>query len=196
MPIVKTGVLKLKYNKGFSMIEILVALVILAIGLLGMATLMMNSLQTNQSAAMRSAATQAAYDLIERMRSNADEMVLESKAYERNLQSIMNMAPGGPPLSFCHTCPAVEVAWYDIHEWAYRLDGDTTFAILPIQPTLPGAWAVIKLEGQVQAQNRLWCIGIFWKDSGGKDIADGTKTVCGENNPRGTNTYYEVKVLL
>jgi len=191
MPIVKTGVLKLKYNKGFSMIEILVALVILAIGLLGMATLMMNSLQTNQSAAMRSAATQAAYDLIERMRSNTDEKVLKNKKYEITRQAAITLGGTSIPSDNCANCTAEQLADHDIKVWAYRLE-----------EAVPGAQVVIKSEGQVtidsEAQNRLWCIGIFWKDSGGKDIADGGQQVCGASNPDTNNpwAYYDVKVLL
>jgi len=181
----------IKYNKGFSMIEILVALVILAIGLLGMATLMMNSLQTNQSAAMRSVATQAAYDLIERMRSNADKSVLENNKYEKNLQPASTIAGTSMPPDNCANCTAEALAEHDIKIWAYRLN-----------EAIPGAQVVIKKEGAIsvngEQQNRLWCIGIFWKDSGGKDIADGGQPVCGVSNPDTNNpwAYYEVKVLL
>ncbi|MDC7823681.1 type IV pilus modification protein PilV [Pseudomonas sp. BLCC-B13] len=55
---------------GFTLIEVMVALVILAVGLLGMASLMTRSQQSNESAYSRSQAALMAYDIIERMRTN------------------------------------------------------------------------------------------------------------------------------
>ncbi|MDH0098362.1 type IV pilus modification protein PilV [Ectopseudomonas hydrolytica] len=57
-------------GKAFTLIEVMVAVVILAIGLLGMGTLMMQSLQSSESAYSRSQATLLAYDIIDRMRAN------------------------------------------------------------------------------------------------------------------------------
>jgi type IV pilus assembly protein PilV len=59
-------------QNGFTMIELLIALLILAVGLFGMASLMMTSMKSNQSAAMRSQASWLAYDIVERMRLNSD----------------------------------------------------------------------------------------------------------------------------
>ena len=55
---------------GFTLLEILIAVVILSVGLLGLAGLQARSLQTNQSAMLRSQATVLAYDMIDRMRAN------------------------------------------------------------------------------------------------------------------------------
>lgn len=55
---------------GFTLIEVMVAIVILSFGLLGVAGLMVNGLQFTHSAQQRAAATQLAYDMIDRMRSN------------------------------------------------------------------------------------------------------------------------------
>lgn len=57
-------------ERGFTLLEILIAVVILSIGLLGLAGLQTRSLQTNQSAMMRSLATVLAYDIVDRMRAN------------------------------------------------------------------------------------------------------------------------------
>ena len=65
-----------KYNRpiskqaGFSLLEILIAIFILAIGLLGLAALQTTSLKNNHSALYRTTATVLAYDIIERMRLN------------------------------------------------------------------------------------------------------------------------------
>ncbi|MCC5868345.1 MAG: type IV pilus modification protein PilV [Gammaproteobacteria bacterium] len=57
-------------ERGVTMLEVLIALVILSIGLLGLAGLQTISLQLNQAAVTRSQASQLAYDITERMRAN------------------------------------------------------------------------------------------------------------------------------
>ncbi|HAD05452.1 MAG TPA: type IV pilus modification protein PilV [Desulfuromonas sp.] len=55
---------------GFSLVEVLVALVILSIGMLGLAGMQTRSLRDNHGSLMRSQATTAANDIIDRMRAN------------------------------------------------------------------------------------------------------------------------------
>ncbi len=59
-----------KNDKGFTLIEILVALLVLSIGILGMLGMQAYSLQSNLSAESRTQASIVATDLIERMRSD------------------------------------------------------------------------------------------------------------------------------
>jgi type IV pilus assembly protein PilV len=60
----------MKHSRGFTLVEALIALVVLSIGLLGVAALQLSSLRTNGSAAMRSQATMLAYEIVDRMRAN------------------------------------------------------------------------------------------------------------------------------
>ena len=57
-------------NRGFTLIEVLVTVLILSIGLLGLAGLQLTGLRSNQSALLRSQATFLAYDITDRMRAN------------------------------------------------------------------------------------------------------------------------------
>ena len=57
-------------ESGFTMVEVLVALVVLAIGLLGIAALYLNSLQAGRTAVYRTQAVQLAADLADRIRMN------------------------------------------------------------------------------------------------------------------------------
>lgn len=57
-------------QSGFTLLEILVAMLVLAIGLLGLAGLMTSSMRNNLSASHRTQATWMAYDIIDRMRAN------------------------------------------------------------------------------------------------------------------------------
>ena len=57
-------------QRGATLIEVLVAMLVLSIGLLGLAGMQMTALKSNQSAYYRSQATVLAYDIIDRMRAN------------------------------------------------------------------------------------------------------------------------------
>jgi type IV pilus assembly protein PilV len=57
--------------KGFSLVEVLVALLVLSIGLLGLAALQTTSLKYNTDSYTRTQATILAYDIIDRMRLNS-----------------------------------------------------------------------------------------------------------------------------
>ena len=57
-------------SRGFTLIEILVAVTILSIGLLGLAGLQTTALRNNQASLMRTQASLLAYDMADRMRAN------------------------------------------------------------------------------------------------------------------------------
>lgn len=63
---------------GFSLIEVLVALIVLAVGLLGFALLQTMNLRFTQSANYKTEATNLAYDLLDQMRANRYQAVLYS----------------------------------------------------------------------------------------------------------------------
>ena len=60
----------MKKNHGFTLIEVLISMVILAIGLLGLAGIQMMGLQNNLSSYHRGQATLLVYDMADRMRTN------------------------------------------------------------------------------------------------------------------------------
>ena len=55
-------------TKGFTLIEVLVTMLILAVGLLGIAALQLKGLQFNHDSALRSQISTLAYDIADRMR--------------------------------------------------------------------------------------------------------------------------------
>lgn len=67
---VTAGPLHARTVRGFSLIEVLIALVVLALGLLGFALLQTLNLRYTQSANYRTQATNLAYDMLDQMRSN------------------------------------------------------------------------------------------------------------------------------
>ena len=60
----------MKNARGFSLVEVLVSIVIVAIGLLGMAGLTAAGLKSNNTSYYRSQATVLANDILDRMRAN------------------------------------------------------------------------------------------------------------------------------
>ncbi|MBT8130924.1 MAG: type IV pilus modification protein PilV [Gammaproteobacteria bacterium] len=59
-----------RMQKGFTLIEVLIAVIVLGIGLTGMAGLQIVSLRGSQQAYQRTQATIYAYDVLDRMRAN------------------------------------------------------------------------------------------------------------------------------
>ncbi len=59
-----------KRNKGFTLLEVLIAVLIFSLGMLGSAGLMVLSVRTNHSAYLRTQASFLADSMVDRMRSN------------------------------------------------------------------------------------------------------------------------------
>ncbi len=70
--------MKTSNQSGFTMIEVLISMIILAIGLLGLAGLQSNSLRFNNSAYLRSQASYLAIDIADKMRANQDAIIAGS----------------------------------------------------------------------------------------------------------------------
>jgi len=66
----------LQQATGFSLIEVLVAILVSAIGLLGVAALQTSALKNNQSALQRSQATTLAYSMMDAMRANRSAAII------------------------------------------------------------------------------------------------------------------------
>lgn len=102
-------------SAGFTLIEILISVVVLAIGLLGMAALQMNGLRNNQSAYFRAQATQLAYDMADRMRTNIVEArdAASGGTYNNGASTANNCATG--------PCTTAQMTGYDFSQWNAEL---------------------------------------------------------------------------
>jgi type IV pilus assembly protein PilV len=105
-------------ENGFSLIEVLIALLILAIGLLGTASLMLTSMKSNQSAYQRSQANWLAYDMAERMRLNRD-LATSGDSYVITAATTLPSDPGCK--ASANGCSAANLALLDIREWMDQL---------------------------------------------------------------------------
>ncbi|MGH8397364.1 MAG: type IV pilus modification protein PilV [Gammaproteobacteria bacterium] len=106
-------------SSGFSLLEVLIALVILSVGLLGIAGLMSTSLKSNDSAYMQSQATVLAYNMIDRMRANMTGTI----GLTYNVAMPATPAPSGS--TACTGagagCASPALAAYNIAQWEYDL---------------------------------------------------------------------------
>ena len=74
-------------QKGLSMIEVLITIVIVSFGLLGIAGIIVNSMKSAQSSYARSQATLLANDIIDRMRANRATAEANPSPYSRALSA-------------------------------------------------------------------------------------------------------------
>lgn len=81
-------------SKGLSMIEVLVAVLVLAIGILGISALQITGLKNNHSAQLRTEASIHAYAMLDRMRVN--KTAADSGEYDI---AIADAAPSGTTLT-------------------------------------------------------------------------------------------------
>jgi type IV pilus assembly protein PilV len=98
-------------QRGFTLLEILVAIVVLSIGLLGLAGLQALSLNNNQIAYFRSIASQQAYDIADRIRANG---VGKDAGHYDNLTTGL---PAGNPNCVSAVCSPANIAISDHRQW-------------------------------------------------------------------------------
>ena len=101
-------------DSGFSMIEVLIALVILAVGILGVAGLQGSALRNTYSAQLRTQATSIAQDMVERIRTNRDFALANAENYRVDLGSAASEAA-----TDCTTtiCTETQLADFDRNRW-------------------------------------------------------------------------------
>lgn len=132
-------------QRGFTLLEVLITLVILAIGLLGLAGMQAIGLKNNSSAYQRSQATQMAYDIADRMRANI--------AAIGNYRTSVTAPSTATIKTGCTTtagCSATDMAENDLYEWNLALTNST--ATLPM------------VDATITAASEIYTISITWDD--------------------------------
>jgi len=127
--------MKRSHARGFSLVEVLVSIVVLAIGVIGAAGMQLTALRTSQYSGQHSSALELAAELADRMRSNDEQM---RQADEGNVFLGLNYeaadgAPAAPSADcFANACNSHELAEFDLYEWLQQL-----------RSRLPGAHVVV-----------------------------------------------------
>lgn len=99
-----------KTQSGFTLLEVLVAIIVISLGLLGLAGLQAATLRNNQIAYYRAIAVQQTYDMADRIRAN--QAGVAAGVYD-NLTAII---PADPDC-VANTCTAAEMAAADHSQW-------------------------------------------------------------------------------
>jgi type IV pilus assembly protein PilV len=111
---------------GFSLIEVLIAVFVVAMGIVGAAGLQLASIRTSQQSGYQSAAVALANELADKMRANDAQMRLsdsQNPFLKINYNKATDPAPAKPTL--CYTtsasCDATALANAEIYEWLMRM---------------------------------------------------------------------------
>ncbi len=152
----------MKTHTGFTLIEVLIAMLILAVGLLGLAALQTSTLRSNLAAYNHGQATQLLYDIADRMRANN----CTAPATCNYIITDSNSLTGQSVTTSCATpptgCIASVLANNDLIEW-----NDA------IRTTLPMG------KGIISSANGIFTLSVTWDDdrSGAVTPADPTFTM-------------------
>jgi type IV pilus assembly protein PilV len=115
----RVSALSLRTTAGFTLVEVLVALVILSIGLLGIARMSLSTVQANGSAFMRSQATELIQQIVDNMHANQPQAELVGANQGYNIAFGVN--PGAAANCFAGGCSATQIATYDLSQWKTQL---------------------------------------------------------------------------
>ena len=108
----------LRKQAGFTMMEMLVAVLVMGVGVLGVTGLQLVSLQNNQAALMRAEAVQFAYDILDRIRVNPGATTTPGEAYDG---VALNDDPPNAANCLDNTCTAAQMRNFDIALWKCSL---------------------------------------------------------------------------
>jgi type IV pilus assembly protein PilV len=163
-------------QRGFSLIELLVAVLVMGIGVLGVTALQLVSLQNNRAALVRAEAVQLAYDMMDRIRANPEGNPAGAAYGGLGIGD----GPPNPPGSYCRTaaCTPAQMVAFDQAMWKCMLGShvDTPvctamFAagLLPANPQGDGQQAGLPNGDGAIAVNAAGVIEITvqWRDPDG-----------------------------
>ena len=139
-------------HRGFSLVEMLVALVVMSVGMLGIAALYIESMKSNRGASLRTQAVALAYDMADRIRANR----LAGAQYALALGA-------APPAA--HNCVAGvnctqdDMAEDDLNRWVTSVR-----AIMPWNGATPPRTAVIFTPAAGVGRPDTYQVMITWRE--------------------------------
>ena len=148
---------------GFSLIEVLVTMVLLAIGLLGLAGLQARSLANSHGSFYRTIAVQQAYNIADRIAAN---LVGANAGNYDNLTA----TPPADPGCVASSCSVAQMAQTDHYQWL-----QATAAVLP------GGTGTV--SAAIGGSGRIFVVTMMWHDKGMTDQGSASSDT---NCPSGT----------
>lgn len=160
-------------QRGFSLLELLIALVVFSVGLLAMAGLQSVSKQANFEAIQRTTAAQVASGLLEDIRTNGDAIDIYAAAGEMG-----DGSRGNEPAPNCRgasTCNAAQKAAHDLWFWEQAIDGtlEERGGVAAGGLVLP----TLCITGPAGSGAGMYEVIIVWR--GGAELTNSANTACG-----------------
>ena len=178
----------IKQQRGVSLVEVLVTLILISIGLLGTASLQILSKRSNFEAAQRTTAAHFANDLFQRMRSNREALVTYL-----NADGAGDADPGTAPSKDCGSdagsCNSIELANFDISDWEQQIVGvQSAEDGLLLEPS-------VCVDGPVGGGTGLYEVAIAWR--GQAEHTNPTVHACGDDTAKygANNEFRHVLVM-
>lgn len=149
----KTMLRPARSYSGVSLVEVLVALVVLSVGMLGIAALYVESLRSGRSALTRSQAVVLAADMADRIRANPLGGASYAKTEDATGTISSDCSPGGAG------CIPATMAAHDIAVWYQLLDSR-----VGAPTSLPGGRGTITVNNTTTPST--YTITVSWSESG------------------------------
>ncbi|WP_347136699.1 type IV pilus modification protein PilV [Parahaliea mediterranea] len=149
-------------QSGAGLVEVLIAVLVLAIGLLGLVGMQLAAKRASYEATQRTIATGLVRDLIERMRSNPGQM----NAY---VVSELGDESNPPAAADCiaFDCPPGHLAAFDIHDWYRLLIGVTE--TITVEGSAGNAGGLVNPRACVTNNGGNIKVAIAWLGAGEQD---------------------------
>ena len=182
-------------QRGFTLLEVMIALLIFGVGLLQVAALQAVAKRANYESIQRTTASHLAFDMLERMRANSAAVdTYSSAAGERILGG---SSRGAEPAPDCNSpadgCTSADLAIHDLWEWEQRLDGATEVSGGVSTGGLISPTACIR--GPAGGGAGIYTAAIAWR--GVSELSDPTADVCGNASGQygGNNEFRRILVV-
>jgi type IV pilus assembly protein PilV len=168
---------QVRRQRGFSLIETMVAVLVTSVSLLGMAGMQVTSKRAGGEAIQRTTATAMAMDILERMRSNPQALAAYSTVETAGLGG---GTIGSEPSPSCtndttDVCNALQLAAHDLWEWEQAIDGAAETRVVDEQTLAIGG--LLNPTGCITVTGGLVTVTMAWE--GYEALASPGSSLCG-----------------
>lgn len=139
-------------QRGFGLVEVLIALVVISVGLLGIASLQAASISRAHISNVQSLAAIQAQNIVARMLANPEALPPNSAYAEYETTSAKAEAAAATSCDSV-VCKPAEMAQYDLHQWGRRLkdilpqgDGKVACDSDPLRCTVTIKWQEKRMD--------------------------------------------------
>jgi type IV pilus assembly protein PilV len=141
------------HRRGFALLEVLIAVLVMAFGMLGIAKLLIFTTRSNASSGMRQQAIQSAYNMLDRIRANRQMALAGAYDVSDVPASGAPTLPAEPSIKCdLQPCSATQLAAYDTWYWLS----------LDVGPLPYGSGSIAR---QASGANTLVTVTVQWDDS-------------------------------